>query len=371
MKQQFSQIDPAAHRDVLQQMLADMEMQDGLYRPAPFWSQFIPEFMRYIYREDYLDGLERNYRRWWISRATFVPHYSKLHQCTPEMKNYMTELRALIDRSPFSDDRFRLKMHALLDGSLEAFQDFQLFRATEKPGFPELSKFSESEAGRPREQFFFEGARFSMTSLSYLRLLNFWKAHRKSESLRNVIEIGGGFGSLGEILLQTGNQKVFYVDCDIPPISWIADRYLKDVFGSDRIAGYEITREMSEIDLEAIRESYDAMIICPWQLPRLKAEFQLAVNSISFQEMEPEIVRNYILLIEPMMRGEFLLRNLREGKPVRNPESGKAGVIEPVTSEHYAAFFSAWERVAGDDLVFGKRNIDGFVSEALIYRKGV
>ena len=51
-----------------------------------------------------------------------------------------------------------------------------------------------------------------------------------------------------------------------------------------------------------------------WKIEDLRGSIDLFVNFISFQEMEPHIVSNYILHVQRLSPKWVLLRNLREGK---------------------------------------------------------
>ena len=57
-----------------------------------------------------------------------------------------------------------------------------------------------------------------------------------------------------------------------------------------------------------------------WRVEDLRGEIDLFVNYISFQEMEPHIVRNYAKEVMRLNPKFILLRNLREGKQKRNGE---------------------------------------------------
>ena len=54
-----------------------------------------------------------------------------------------------------------------------------------------------------------------------------------------------------------------------------------------------------------------------WQIEKLKGKIDLFVNFISFQEMEPEVVKNYLLKVINLKPKYILLRNLREGKQIK------------------------------------------------------
>ena len=91
------------------------------------------------------------------------------------------------------------------------------------------------------------------------------------------------------------------------------------------------------------------------------------VNFISFQEMEPEIVQNYVQIINKLSPKYVLLRNLREGQ--QKKKNGSFGVTNPILKEDYITFFKDFDFVESNLLPFGFKTVDGFHSELMILRK--
>ena len=135
--------------------------------------------------------------------------------------------------------------------SQAATSDYRAFRASDDPRRPpDLAGVSESEFGAPLEQFVFDGQRVSRSMLNYMRMLTLLKRRVDTGPIGRVLEIGGGYGSLGEILLRASDGDYFYVDVDIPPVGFVATRYLQEVFGKHAVASYETTREMDNRRME-------------------------------------------------------------------------------------------------------------------------
>jgi putative sugar O-methyltransferase len=160
--------------------------------------------------------------------------------------------------------------------------------------------------------------------------------------VQTVLEIGGGYGTLGEILLQQ-NPGLRYVDVDIPPVAAVATWYLAQVLGEDRILAYTQTRDLEKIELANITES--ATVLCSWQLPRVVGTVDLFVNFISFQEMEPAVVANYAEHVSRLGARYLLLRNSPVGKP---------GVRERTLRSTYLDVFSDYELVEANSSLYGQ-----------------
>ncbi len=329
-------------------MLADMEQASSIYKPTNFWSIFLPNLINEI-RDCGISAFRRQQQ----ASQLYVPAYP--------------------------DDEI---------GKMEALCDYKIFLAADiENQSPILTHISESQVGSPSQQFIFDNKYYSRSMLNYLRGLVFLKKNVDTSNIRTVLEIGGGFGTLGEIFLKSGSalsvnsdlllnysypadntvdSKFFYVNIDIPPLSYISTRYLQDVFGKENIADYNTTRDMEYISIDELSSKYRAAILCPWQLPNLKGEFDLFVNFFSFQEMEPDVVENYANFINKLVTKYILLRNQKDGKQVAK-KAGDVGVLNPVSRDDYVKFFKPFEVVNIDSKIFGNQK-NGFESEVIIFK---
>lgn len=249
------------------------------------------------------------------------------------------------------------------------FQDYLKFITNDndnKP--PHIGSFGDNLIGKPIGTFKFNEINHSTTSLNYLKGLAFLKKYVDTSVIRNVIEIGGGFGMLGSIFLQAKPEDYFYVDVDLPPLAAVSTYYLQQTFGKDAILDYSKSREMEVIDIEELRKNYRGAVLCPWQLPKVKGNFELAVNYISFQEMEPDVVQNYIALLDSVTSHYMLLRNARYGKET-SKEVKDGGVIKQVVRQDYIDYLTRFKLMAIDSNTFGSFLPNGFESEAMIFKR--
>lgn len=343
----------------LDQMLADMQEQNDLYRPSSFW---VEASVR-IVTEISTIGIEA-FRQLPTPLGFFVPTYgSPGNRLTGEhCESLEAHLAAIHPHAPIA----ALGLRQVLSGEAGALADYRVVLAGDDAArLPHLHTFSESRVGVPKEQFEFEGRRFSRSSLNYLLGLVFLKKHLGTHVPMTVMEIGGGFGTLGEILAGSGIEGVRYIDVDIPPTSFVAASYLSHVLGQTAVATYTRTREMADIPIASLPT---ATVLNAWQIERLRGRVDLFVNFISFQEMEPPIVENYLRHVDRLGAEWILLRNLREGHRKR-PADGRAGVETPVRGDDYLAMLPKFELVDRQVHPFGYRTVDGFHSELMLLRR--
>jgi putative sugar O-methyltransferase len=347
-------IDP---RSLIRQMLADMACQPAEFQPTPFWEAASTEIIAELDRA----GFE-SFRRLESTRRFFVPSYGPPgNLLTPAQVDQLEA--ALLTQVP-ADSKAHRTLMSHLSGDAWALADYRVFLAGDRPGIrPLLGAVSESLVGQPPDGLEVDGRRFSRSMLNYLHGLVFLKQQLGDADIRTVLEIGGGYGTLGEILLQAGDDHA-YIDVDIPPTSAVASFYLSRLPGQNLIP-YAETRGDGPIPVPAAGRQ---MVLCPWQLPRLEGRVDLAWNFISFQEMEPDVVAGYLGHVARLGARFVLLRNLREGKQQRS-SANPVGVVRPIRGDDYDAFLPGYRLVATNVHPFGFRTIDGFHSELRLYRR--
>jgi len=336
-------------------MYQDMLIQKKIYRPSSFWIHLL----NYLLEAFKKNGI-KNFRREKLANNYFVPLYSHIREenITKFIKSYKT-------------NNFSKKMNYLLDssidGSLEAFSDYRVFKSADNiKKLPSLHKFSESKFGNPVEQFKFDNKLYSRSALNYLLGLTFLKSKTKNFIPKIVLEIGGGFGTLGEILKFSNIKNFKYINVDLPPLSYIAEQYLSKCFGSSKVSGYFQTRNLEKIQIANLK---NISTLCSWQIEKLHGKIDLFVNFISFQEMEPEIVKNYLDIISKLNAKYILLRNIREGKQMKS-KSNKIGVEKQTTHRHYKKFLEKKYRLLSTNVIpFAHRTYDGFHSELYLFEK--
>lgn len=345
---------------LLNVMLSDMQKQSYLYKPTTFWEYGSQQIIDTLEENDIEDFRKLDAPRWF-----FVPGYSSVNYLANKDKyNYIID-----DFNKIAQDlRFMTRIKRLFNGELNAFNDYRVLLSSNIDTSPYTDKVSESTIGNPIEQHTINNRNFSRSLMNYLLGLNFLKQNIDTSNIKTVMEIGGGFGTLGEILLTDERNKAFYINADIPPVGFVSSYYLQEVLGKENVANYEDTKDLETLDIDELKNNYNALNICSWQIPKLKGKIDLFVNFISFQEMEPDVVKNYCNYIDKLEPQYILLRNMEEGKRVQS-ENFKSGVKEPILGDDYNTFFPNYKLVAIDSEIYGFVTEDGFHSQLRIYER--
>jgi putative sugar O-methyltransferase len=333
--------------ELLDLMLADIEGAPEIYQPTVFWRSGMASIVK-----DLREHGVATFRRQPSATAFYVPTYLERSNAAQSLEAFLISVG-------------RVELVTRVTNRHLARYDHAVATGLDPAGAPYLAGASESLYGEPLEQFEFDGKRYSRSFLNYLRGLVFFKRAVPDANLRTVLEIGGGYGTLGELLLPR-NPTMRYVDVDIPPVGFVATWYLRQLLGTEQVAGYDTTRSIKRIALDRLPP---ATVLCSWQLPRLEGAVDLFVNFISFQEMEPQVVENYVGQVTRLGARYVLLRNSITGKPVQSVNSGGLGVNEPVVRDSYLRMFDGYELIGSDRVLFGQTTEGGFASEVMILRK--
>tara|TARA_Y100000739_G_scaffold228746_1_gene241340 strand:- start:1657 stop:2712 length:1056 start_codon:yes stop_codon:yes gene_type:complete len=336
----------------------EVEKADLIYKPSVCWANATKEIVKAI-KEHGID----NFRNLPINLSYFVPTYG--YPVNGIDDNLNKDILSFLKNKKVSKKVFS-EYENLANGFSLALADYRVFKSykiLEKSFIPK--NFSESTYGKPKEKFNFEGNNFSRSSLNYLLGLCYLEKLIGYKEINNILEIGGGFGTLGEIILKNENNQTKYINIDIPPTLLIAEYYLSQVFKDYKFSLYDEYKYNEEISIKSLNK---ISMFYPWQLPYLKGEIDLFVNFISFQEMEPYIVRNYLEQVDRLSSKFIMMRNLREGH-ILSKGSDTFGVKIPIKTDDYIEMLPNYNLIGKNVFPFGFKTYDGFHHDLLIFER--
>ena len=347
----------ALQKTYIEKAFSLMRKQSDLYSSSKFWEDACINIFNNINDS----GLE-SFRRDKDNLNFFVPTYGPPGNSFSDSS--IKEVLGIFSEEKSS--KAYLTQESFLRGSFSAFSDYRVFKATQKEtDVLNLSSFSESSFGNPIEHFEIEGKFYSRSSLNYLLGISYLKTLMPDFSPNSVLEIGGGFGTLGEILYQIPDNEIKYINIDLPPMFAIAHEYIKNacMIEDDNM----FLSSLNEEDIINISDLPLFSFLPSWEIEKLSGTIDLFVNFISFQEMEPPIVRNYLNIVSNLQAKIILLRNMKEGK--QKATNNTVGVISPVMNEHYAKFLPEYDLIGSNTSPYGYTTIDGFNSELLVFKR--
>jgi hypothetical protein len=144
----------------------------------------------------------------------------------------------------------------------------------------------------------------------------------------------------------------------------VADYYLRQVLGDSNVSGFDDLSAGAPVDMASLKQ---ASVLCSWQIEQLQGTVDLFVNFISFQEMEPDVVQNYLHHVDRLQTRWVLLRNMREGKQLKR--EGHAGVTTPIKTDDYQHMLPNYQLIDRNVHPFGFETVDGFHSELMLFKR--
>ena len=339
-------------KNLINLILEDYKYCKKIYKESIFWKTASNKLLKYIIN----NGI-KNFKNYNVCNSFFVPVYNF-------KKQILTNSHLKLQKS--SSKKFIGYYKNLVSGYNQAISDYRVFKASDNHDrYPYLHNFSETKFGNPLEQFNFENKKFSRSTLNYILGLVFFKKYAKNFVPKKILEIGGGYGSLGEIYAFSAVKNFKYINVDLPAQTLITELYLSRLFGSYKVSSYLKTRELKKIKINKLKK-FTSLVT--WQIEKLEGKIDLFVNFISFQEMEPNIVKNYLGIISKLKPKYILLRNLREGKP--RIKKNKIGVNKPTKKVDYIKFLKHEYYLLKSNVVpFGYKTYDNFNSELLLFKR--
>jgi len=306
--------------------LAGIETCEPIYRPTSFWGPGVHRLLADLEA----DGLD-SFKSWSMAATWFYPTYG--NGFTNETIDRTLETATLVNPG-VSKPWFA----SALTGAYQARRDFDAARlAWDQSRWPfDLEGLGESQVGKP-PQFFrlLEADRrvgWTRPYLNYLLCLAGLSRHVDAAP-RDFLEIGGGYGVLGEIVMSR-DPDARYVNLDLPPLTTVSSFYLDALFG-DRVAVYDdAIADTGAIELPASGS------LPNWRICDVQGPFDVFLNSFSFQEMEPDVVEHYVAQVAAKDVSYVVSLNSKVGKPTAAADN-EIGVIHPVTSSRIVALFEA------------------------------
>jgi putative sugar O-methyltransferase len=285
---------------LMEEMLADAERAPRIFSPGPYWKPHADLMIGLVRRH----GIE-NFRAIPDKALTAFATGNKFNPPA----NRALKLNDALRRLPLIEGSYRRARS-------EANNKLHVVFALLQQIAPDLTELKESGVGNPPVFSIYGRAYMFLLKLLEIALL---RQHVDFEKIKNVVEIGGSYGLVGEILRKR-YPAIRYMLVDLAPVAAFAQFYLSNVFPGE-VSGY------GEKGGAPIR------IRCAHQMPEIGGHLDLFINIASFQEMSAEQVRMY---------SDFARTHCNIVYLDNNRISGSNGL----TTDDYARLLQPMERAA-------------------------
>ncbi len=322
--------------ELLELMMKDTYSSSKLYKPTNFWANFEKKFLPEIRNQGLKDFRKRKYSILSEFGATdLYPHSDFLREPVRDRLSLkiVRNLIKLASKNTHLEKLFYRLSESYLGVNLEEINllCYEFAKCYgELNGAKSIENFDGSLSGNPENYFYESGHLYTISLLDYYIIYAYCCKFLNFDSIESLLEIGTGSGKQIEVIKKLHPKITFYV-LDIPPQLYVSEQYLSKIF-PDSVISYKKTRKITKIPNE--REG-KIFILGNWKISQIEnLKYDLFWNAVSFQEMEPDVVLNYLQFVNRQTRKYvFLYENLK-GKEVASVK-GNHGVLNQTNLDHY------------------------------------
>jgi putative sugar O-methyltransferase len=325
----FSSITQVEDDPVLfERMLQDTAVADPLYRPTNYWEVysriFVPEIRKKGLKDfrRRLHGPIRSFGATDIFPRPFVKvNLPRGGGLVGRLLTKAFEVLPLVD----------LEIEGIAPAQIAMYFHDKLKRDFHKKGL-DLSVCQSNRIGNPSGFVEIDGEIWTINQLSYCRMFIDAIEHFEMPENGIICELGPGLGRNVEILASLYPNATFIM-FDIPPQVYLVNQYMKKRFPC-RFVPYEEAMEIDVTDPSAVIDKIKGKIVL---LPAKKMPewssmpVDLFWNSASFQEMESNVVTNYLHLASNMDASTIFINAAPGGNYWGEWSPGKGGIKEKMS----------------------------------------
>lgn len=180
----------------------------------------------------------------------------------------------------------------------------------------------------------------------------------KNTKIKNICEIGGGFGSFSELFIKNYNIKVFLID--LPEANLMSTYYLKELFPQKKFYLFDDYKKNEFLSKSDFDEN-DIIILPPNCNIDKKIKIDFFINTRSMMEMNFDAIKSYFNFIHQYLveDGYFLNINRYEknsvGYPIKISEypydmNWKVLISEPSFNQNWIHFLFTQRSFKKDEI---------------------
>lgn len=327
---------------LLDLMISDMDQASPLYKPTNYWQYKASVFLPALTKEglqDFRRKPESVFRSfggvdiwpdYWFDLRKSRVFNNRILRAVPGWQSVLKGLSGLTDGLA----------GLLAPGSIEHKKQLP-YRVAKKveaeTKAPSIDLIEASLVANPEYVFQVHGKTYTNNFVDYYLRYAYCCRFIDFSKVKVIVELGSGSCKLTEVIRKFHPHITFF-NFDIAPQLYVGEMYLRSVFPGD-VVSYETNRSLEKLPNPEPGKMY---FFGAWQFPLLKDfSYDLFMNLTSFQEMEPDVVANYISFINGNSEYVYLHEQMA-GKEVAK-KKGEFGVLNPTTLQHYIDDFSKYE----------------------------
>jgi putative sugar O-methyltransferase len=317
---------------LLDEMMRDVRDGDQLYQPTNYWAVYEKVFLPELKRKGLRDFRRRRNSILNAFAASDLKFQGELKfdRSFRGSARIARVLNRLLQSPPF----FSVKVSDLSESWVTEYFYWHVKKKFDRIGL-DLRKCPTTRIGNPEDLLEIEGGLWSTAYLQYCSMFADAAESIGFQPDGTFCELGAGMGRNIEVLAHLFPKATLLL-FDIPPQLYVSNQYLQTVFGS-RVIGYREAKTLVPAAENFSEKIRGRIVILPtWRMPDWSGvKIDVFWNSASFQEMEPDVVRNYLNLVVKMRPEWIYINALPKGNYWGEWKSGLGGTKVPVSDNIY------------------------------------
>lgn len=317
---------------LLDLMLADIQSAPEIFKPTNYWSVYHERIVPELREHGLKDFRRRRNTSLHKFGATDSLQAVRLDFLNQRILNnrYSRKLKGWVQLLERLNSSQLISAHRQIRNAVEKY--------AVKAGVESIG-FEASTVGNPQEKIEISGKTYTTSILDYYLKYLYCTQYINFDDIHVFVELGTGSGKQIEVIKKL-HPNISFLLFDMPPQLYVCEQYLKQVF-PESVVSYRDTRELTA---PPVVEPGKIYTFGNWQFPLInQMDVDLFWNSASFQEMEPEVVSEYLIHVNRSSDAAYLFQQM-EGKNIA-AQPGSPGVMNPVTLDHYRAGLDRMEMV--------------------------
>jgi putative sugar O-methyltransferase len=350
---------------LLKLMLEDSKSVPEIYKTTNYWAYNTDKFIAEILEKGLKDFRQRHGSKLGSFGATdLTPEFMiDLRSSTPIFSN------RIINKLPF---RLALltSLNHIIEKMIGLFPSYYRYVKNtpylmskvegEKAGAKPVAEFEASLVGNPEDVITVNGKTYTTSILYYYLRYAYCTRFINFDDITILVELGSGCGKQVEVIKKLHPDICFYI-FEIPPQLYVCEQYLTSIF-PESVVSYKQTRDINTPTIEKGK----IFIFGNWKFPIIEnVNIDLFWNAASFQEMEPDVVSNYLKFVNTQAKNVYLFEKM-DGKETTTELKG-GGVLKKTIMWDYINGLTDFKLVDLSRPIFPKHKL--IVSP--FYKKGV
>ena len=295
---------------LLKKMLEDAKKTEEIYKPTNYWNNYVDKIVNEL-KENGMNHVRGKKDSVFsvFGGSEEQPDYFRIQKNNRFLPHRLKKYFSVFSTISKQDLQ-----------SLAYYQVFYYDRLYNINKLEPLSVSLEDMNGRPYTISFLQ---YYLQYLYMSRFIDF-------NEVKVFVDLGCGMSRVSEIIHRLHPDVSIFL-FDIVPTLYCTEYMMRETFPCD-VVGYMETKDY--VDLNHV-EAGKIHVLPNWKFPlvRLLSSIDVFMNSGSFQEMEPDVVRNYLSFIN--RRAEWVYLRAAMSGSEKAERRGDFGSINPVVLEDY------------------------------------